>query len=136
MNDGMNEFGDDPLTGAVIGACIEVHRQLGPGLTENIYESALCCELELRGIGYRRQVEIPVIYKGKSIGKGFIDLLIEDQIIIVELKACEGLNPIHRAQLICYLKLTNLNIGLLINFNVPVLKDGLKRVINTVNKSP
>ena len=118
------------VTERVIGACIEVHRHLGPGLTEGLYESALCHELELRGIAYQRQVELPVVYKGKSIGKGFIDLLVEGK-VIVELKACESLSAVHRAQLICYLQITNLRIGLLVNFNVAVLKDGVKRVIRS-----
>ena len=101
---------------------------LGPGLTEIIYEAALCREFDLRGIRYQRQVEIPVVYKGIAIGKGILDLVVEGK-VIVELKSCEALNNIHRAQLICYLKITGLELGLLVNFNIPILKDGLKRVI-------
>jgi len=118
------------LTESIIGACIEVHRELGPGLTENMYEAALCYELDLRGIRYQRQVETPVAYKGKPIGKGIIDLVVEGK-VIVELKACESLTAIHRAQLICYMQVTRLQLGLLVNFNVPVLKDGIKRVVRT-----
>lgn len=118
------------LTEKIIGACIEVYRHLGPGLTETLYEAALCHELELRGISLRRQVEVPVSYKGKAIGKGFVDLLVEGS-VIVELKSCESLSPVHRAQLICYLQITGLPIGLLVNFNVAVLKDGVKRVIRS-----
>jgi len=118
------------LTEAIIGACIEVHKELGPGLTEAMYESALCHEFELRGIPYRRQVEMPVLYKGKPIGKGFIDLLVADR-VIVELKACDSLGPVHRAQIICYLRVTGLHVGLLVNFNVPILRDGVKRVVLT-----
>src|SRR6188768_4275390 len=94
----------DRLTEMAIGAFIEVHRELGPGLTENLYEAAVCHELDLRGLKYERQVLVDVVYKGKSIGQNRIDLIIEGR-LIVELKACESLNAIHRAQLICYLKL-------------------------------
>ncbi len=118
----------DPLTEVVIGAAIEVHRALGPGLTENMYEEALCHELDLREIRYRRQVPVAVMYKGKSVGDSRIDLIIEGR-LIVELKACEGLSAIHRAQLITYLRIMKLHVGLLINFNVAILKDGIKRVI-------
>jgi GxxExxY protein len=116
------------ISEAVIGACIEVHRELGPGLLESMYESAVCHEFDLRGIRYQRQVEIPVTYKGKPIGKGYIDLIVEGK-VIVELKACESLSPVHRSQVICYLQLTGLTLGLLINFNVAILTNGIKRVI-------
>jgi GxxExxY protein len=118
----------DCLTESIIGACIEVHRELGPGLTENLYEEALCYEFELRGIHYQRQVPMPVTYKGKAIGRGIIDLIVDDR-MIVELKCCESLNSIHRAQLTCYLHVTKIKVGLLINFNVPILHDGVKRVV-------
>jgi GxxExxY protein len=118
----------DPLTEAIIGAAIEVHRVLGPGLTEMIYESALCHEFDLRGIHYQRQVPLPVLYKGKEVGEGRIDLLVEGR-VIVELKACECLTPVHRSQVITYLQIKKLQIGLLINFNVAILVDGVKRVI-------
>jgi len=120
----------DALTERIIGACIEVHKELGAGLTELLYQEALCHEFDLRGIRYEKQAKVPVVYKGKPIGETRIDLLVEDSIIL-ELKACEGLNAIHRAQLICYLQLKKLKLGLLVNFNVLVLKDGLKRVVRS-----
>jgi GxxExxY protein len=120
----------DQLTEKIIGACIEVHRELGPGLTENFYEAALCHELDMRGIPYERQFPISVNYKGMEIGKTRIDLVVDNR-VIVELKSCEGLNAVHRAQLICYLQITGLKVGLLINFNVAILTNGVKRVINT-----
>jgi len=118
----------DRLTETLIGAFIEVHKELGPGLTENLYEEAVCHELELRGLRYERQVMVNVTYKGKLIGQNRIDLIVEGQ-VIVELKSCESLNAVHRAQLICYLKLKKLTVSLLVNFNVPILRDGIKRVV-------
>jgi GxxExxY protein len=118
----------DSVTERVIGACIEVHKELGAGLTELLYQEALCHEFDLRGIRYQKQVTVPVVYKGKLIGETRIDILVED-CVIVELKACESLTPVHRAQLICYLQLKKQKVGLLVNFNVAVLKDGLKRVV-------
>jgi GxxExxY protein len=118
----------DRLTQSVIGACIEVHKELDPGLTENLYEEALCRELEIRGIAHQRQVVVPVIYKGRTIGSTRIDLIVENK-LLVELKSCELLNQIHRAQCICYLRLHGLRLGLLVNFNVTILVDGVKRVI-------
>jgi GxxExxY protein len=117
----------DELTERVIGAAIEVHRHLGPGLTESLYEAALCHEFDLRGISYARQVEFDVKYKDKIIGKSRIDLLVANG-LIVELKACDAINSIHRAQCITYLRVTGKSISLLINFNVEILKDGIKRV--------
>jgi GxxExxY protein len=117
----------DELTEQVIGAAIEVHRELGPGLTEILYEAALCHEFDLRGIPYARQMEIDVVYKGKKIGKTRIDLLVADRLIL-ELKACEHLNDVHRAQCITYLGITGKTLALLINFNVKLLKDGIKRI--------
>lgn len=119
-----------PITEKVIAACIEVHRELGPGLTENMYEDAVCHEFDLRGIRYQRQVPLPVVYKGKAIGDCRMDLVVEGA-IIVELKAIESLTPVHRAQLICYLRASGIQLGLLINFNVAILKDGIKRVVLT-----
>src|SRR5688500_4698564 len=127
-----NELDPDTgrLTEAMIGAFIEVHKELGPGLTENLYEEALCHEFELRGLRYERQVPVDVTYKGRPIGLSRIDLLVEGK-VIVELKACEALTAVHRAQLISYLKLKKLQVGLLVNFNVAILTDGLKRVVLT-----
>ena len=120
----------DALTGKVIGAAIEVHKALGPGLLESAYEECLCRELELRGIPFERQRELPIEYKGVKLDCGYrLDVVVANDLIL-ELKACEGLEPIHHAQLITYLKLTGIKFGLLINFNVPVLKDGIKRVAN------
>lgn len=120
----------DELTEQVIGAAIEVHRNLGPGLNESLYEAALCHELELRQLPYARQVDVDVLYKGKKIGKTRIDLLVGNR-LIVELKACDSLSSIHRAQCITYLTVTGHQVSLLINFNVLVLKDGVKRVVKS-----
>ena len=119
----------DELTGAVIGAAIEVHRQLGPGLDEILYESGLCIELRLRNIPFTRQVVVPVLYKGEVIGSKRLDLIVDNR-IVVEIKAVESLTALHKAQLHTYLKIMNYKLGLLINFNCTVLKDGIKRVIN------
>jgi GxxExxY protein len=118
------------LSHRVIGAAIEVHRTLGPGLLESVYEMALCRELWLMGIEVARQVPVPVRYKGGVLACDVrIDLLIRRS-IIVEVKSVEKITPIHRAQLLTYLKLTNLWLGLLLNFNVEVLRDGVRRVLN------
>jgi GxxExxY protein len=118
------------LSQQVIGAAIEVHRFLGPGLLEVVYETALCRELSLRGIDYERQVSIPVGYKGEMLDCNMkLDLVVE-RTVIVEVKAVEKLVPVHRAQLLTYLRLQNLWLGLLINFNVEILKDGIRRVLN------
>ncbi len=122
---------NNALTGKVIGAAIEVHKALGPGLLESAYEECLCHELELRSIPYERQKELQIEYKGVKLDSGYrLDLLVEDKLVL-ELKACNSLEPIHEAQLLTYLKLSGSELGLLINFNVPVLKEGIKRLINT-----
>lgn len=120
----------DQLAHEVIGAAINVHRALGPGYLESIYESALCIELEYRDIPYLRQHAYALEYREKQIGEGRIDLLVANK-LIVELKAVDQLAPIHKAQVISYLKATGGPLGLLINFNVPVLKDGIQRIIHT-----
>ena len=112
----------------VIGAAIEVHRNLGPGYLESVYEEAMAIEMTLQNIPFVRQKPVCVIYKGSSVGESQLDFLVADK-IVVELKAVERLAPVHRAQVISYLKATNLRLGLLMNFNVPVLKDGLERII-------
>lgn len=118
------------LTKKIIGAAIEVHKEIGPGLLESAYEFCLKAELEKQGLSVKTQIDLPLYYKGIPTGKFYrIDMLVEDKVII-ELKAVEALLPIHEVQLVTYLKLTNKSIGLLINFNVPVLKDGIKRKIN------
>jgi GxxExxY protein len=119
----------EDITEKIIGAAIEVHRELGPGLLESAYEAALAYELSLREIKYERQKEMPVRYKGFLIEVGYrLDLLVDDR-VIVELKAVTEMHPIYEAQLITYLRLSGCRVGLLINFNVPRLKDGLIRRI-------
>ncbi len=125
----MNEhFPYKELTEKIIGAAIEVHRVLGPGYLEAIYEEALAIEFELRGIEYERQKEIVVDYKGSSVGKHRLDFVVEG-IVVVEIKSVERFDEIHRAQVMSYCKATGKKVGLLINFNVPVLKDGINRII-------
>ena len=121
----------DALTQAVIGAAIEVHKALGPGLLESLYESALCRELTLQGIPFERQVSLPVRYKGEPLeGNLRLDLVVANTLIL-ELKAAERILPIHEAQLLSYLKLSGLHVGLLINFHAIRIKDGLKRLIRS-----
>ena len=117
----------DRLAHAVIGAAVDVHRHLGPGLLESVYEEALCVELRLRGIPFARQVAVDMSYKGHPVGEARLDLPVGGA-LIVELKAVDTLNAIHQAQLISYLRATNKRLGLLINFNVFRLKDGIKRI--------
>ena len=119
----------DAISSAIIGAAIEVHRELGAGLLEGAYEACLQYELEQRGFVVRRQLELPVVYKGVRVDAGFrIDLLVND-CVIVELKAVERLEKIHEAQTQTYLKLTKLHLALLMNFNVLRLTDGLRRIV-------
>jgi GxxExxY protein len=118
----------DRMAHEVIGAAIEVDRSLGPGFLESVYEEALCIELKLRGIPFESQVKHSIGYKGHTIGEGKLDLLV-DGCLVVELKAVDGLAPIHSAQVISYLKATGYRLALLINFNVPVVKEGIKRVV-------
>jgi GxxExxY protein len=117
----------ESLTERIIGAAIEVHRELGPGLLESVYEECLCEELRLRGIPFRCQIELPVTYKGiQTGGKYRIDLIVADE-VLVELKSLEHILGVHEAQLLTYLKLTGKRVGLLINFNVAVLHRGILR---------
>ena len=118
------------LSNDVIGAAIEVHRCLGPGLLESAYEACLCHELDLRGIVFQRQVPLPVVYKGLAIDAAYQMDVVVDASVVLELKAVEKLDGIHQAQLMTYLRLSDLWLGLLINFNVPVLKSGIKRIVN------
>jgi GxxExxY protein len=121
---------ENEITEKVIGAAIEVHRLLGPGLLESAYQECICYELSRAGLSFQRQVQVPVVYKGLKLDCGFkLDLLVEGA-VIVELKATDDVLPIHKAQLLTYLKAANKRVGLLINFNVPVLKNGLKRMVN------
>jgi GxxExxY protein len=118
------------LTEQIIGAAIEVHRNTGPGLMESVYEECLCYELSQLGLRFRRQVHLPISYKGIKLDCGFkMDLLVEDAIVL-ELKTVDQLLPIHSAQLLTYLKLSGKKVGLLINFNEPILTKGLKRLVN------
>ncbi|MCE9565276.1 MAG: GxxExxY protein [Planctomycetes bacterium] len=117
------------ISGAIIDASIAVHRELGPGLLENAYEACLQYELLDRGFHVERQKELPVVYRGMNVDCGFrLDLLV-DGLVVVELKSVERLDPIHDAQVLTYLKLTHLHLGLLINFNVTRLMDGFKRLV-------
>jgi len=126
-NRGQDHDNRDPRTSPIIGAAIEVHRQLGPGLLESAYEECLCHELHLRGLEFRRQVDLPVMYKGLRLDCGYkLDLIVQNEVIL-ELKSAEKLHPIHEAQLLTYLRLAEKRVGLLINFNVPQLTQGIIR---------
>lgn len=114
----------------IVGSALEVHKQMGPGLLESVYVECLMRELFLRNISVQKQVRLPLLYKGMKLDKEFyIDILVEE-LIIIEVKACECLLPVHEAQLLSYLKLADLNLGFLINFNIPLLKNGIKRMVN------
>lgn len=119
---------DDPLTRRVIACAIEVHKRLGPGLLEKLYKEAMVIEMELSGLMVEKNVKIPVEYKGKPIGDYFIDLLVEDTVIL-ELKSVERHDPVFEAQILSYMRLTQKKIGLLINFNSKMVKDGIKRFV-------
>jgi GxxExxY protein len=115
------------LTEQIIGAAIEVHKAIGPGLMESVYEECICHELRLRGLGFERQMLVPVTYKGVSVDcKYRLDLLVQD-IVILELKTVDRVLPIHEAQLLTYLRLLKKPVGLIINFNVPALRHGIVR---------
>jgi len=117
------------LTGRIIGAAIEVHRALGPGLLESAYQVCLAQELSLQGLIFEREKPLPVEYKGLQLDCGYrLDFIVDGK-VVVELKAVDKIHPVHEAQLLTYLKLTGCRVGLLINFNVPVLKNGIKRMV-------
>jgi GxxExxY protein len=117
------------ISGKIVDCAFKVHTELGPGLLESVYEICLVKELILAGCKVERQVYLPVIYKSEELKLDFrIDLLVEDE-VVVELKAIDGILPVHQAQLLTYLKLSGKKLGLLINFNVPLIKDGIKRMI-------
>jgi len=119
----------EALTEQIIGAAIEVHKALGPGLLESVYEECLCHELHLRGIRFQRQVIVPVVYKGVALDCGYrLDLIVEDTVVL-ELKCVDRVLPIHEAQLLTYLKLLNKAVGFIINFNVSVLRNGIFRKV-------
>ena len=118
------------LSKEILDASIFVHKEVGPGLLESVYELCLAKELDLRGVKSQRQVYLPLLYRGEELNKDFrIDLLVEEEIII-EIKAVEVLLPVHEAQIISYLKLAKKKLGFLINFNVPLLKNGFRRFVN------
>ncbi|TCV84674.1 GxxExxY protein [Sulfurirhabdus autotrophica] len=121
---------ENQIIEAIIGCAIEVHRTLGPGLLESAYEECLCYELSSQGLYFRRQVALPVSYKNIKLDCGYMLDLVVNERIIIELKTVEKLAPIHEAQLLTYLKLYPCTVGLLINFNVPILKLGIKRLVN------
>ena len=119
----------EAVSTVLIDSAFKVHQSLGPGLLESVYQTCLCIELDNRGVAYETQVPIPIIYEGVDAGTGLrLDLLVEKN-LIVEIKALEQLLPIHQSQLLTYLKLANLRLGLLINFNVILFKQGIKRII-------
>lgn len=123
---------ENELSSIIIGAAIEVHTSLGPGLLESAYEACLFYELQQIGLNVRRQVELPIIYKNVEIKVGYrLDIIVEDK-IIVELKSVSALHDIHTAQMLTYLKLTNIGLGLIINFNETRIKHGLKRIVNNL----
>lgn len=118
------------ITEMIIGAAIEVHRELGPGLLETVYEHCLEEELLLRGLTVRRQVEVPIVYKGKKLDKVFfIDILVNGEVVL-ELKSVEQIQPVHEVQLVTYMKLSKKKLGLLLNFNVEVMRLGIRRKVN------
>jgi GxxExxY protein len=123
---------EDLFSKEIVGAAIEVHRNLGPGLLESAYEECLCREFAIRRFAFERQKPLPVSYKGVKLDCGYrVDVVVE-KLVILELKAVDRIEPIHEAQLLTYLKLSGLKLGLLINFNVPILKNGIKRIVNNL----
>jgi len=119
----------EEVTTAIVDAAIKVHRALGPGLLESVYEACLCYELTKRGIPYRRQVSLPVRYEDVFVETGFRLDILADECVIIELKAAEAIIPIHEAQLLTHLKLANVRLGFILNFNVPLMKQGIKRMV-------
>lgn len=123
---------ENELSKIVVGLCLKIHKTLGPGLLESVYEEVLCYELAKQGLKFHRQRGIIVEYEGIKMDLGFrADILIEDK-LIVELKSVEAIAPVHHKVLLTYLRLTNLKLGLLINFNVELIKDGIKRIVNNL----
>lgn len=116
------------ITENIIGCAIEVHKTLEPGLLESFYDKAMCYEIRAKGMRYQNQLSVPILYKGAMLGEHRIDMIVEDE-IIVELKAVDRMDPVFKAQILSYMRMTNKKPGLLINFNVPYLKDGIQRII-------
>jgi len=122
------------LTRKIIGAAIEVHKILGPGLLESAYEECLCHELSIQGVSFEKQKPLSIDYKGKKLDCGYrLDMVVENAVVL-ELKSCEKIESIHQAQLLTYLKLSELNIGLILNFNVPLMRDGIVRIVNDLKE--
>lgn len=126
----MRDLTHNDISTSVLDCCFKIHRTLGPGLFESVYESILCQELTNAGLHFVRQQTIPVVWKGIKLNQGFIADLIVESKVLIEIKSIAALAPVHNMQVLTYLKLTNLSLGLLINFNNALLKDGIKRVIN------
>lgn len=123
----MNE---NDLSAIIVDCCFKVHTTLGPGLLESVYESVLCYELQKRGLSVRKQVEIPVIYEGMRLETGFrADVIVED-LVIIEIKSIEAIASVHSKQVLAYLRLCGMHLGMLVNFNVALIKDGIKRIVN------
>ena len=116
------------ITENIIGCAIEVHKTLEPGLLESFYDKAMCYEIRAKGMRYQNQLSVPILYKGAMLGEHRIDMIVEDE-IIVELKAVDRMDPVFKTQILSYMRMTNKKPGLLINFNVPYLKDGIQRII-------
>jgi len=126
---GLIQHSTNPISEKTIGAAIEVHRHLGPGLLESTYHTCLCRELELRKVAHHSQIALPIEYKGVRIARGYlIDLLVEDS-LIVEIKSVDKLLPIHSSQLMTYMRLQGVSSGLLMNFNVAILPHGIRRIL-------
>ena len=123
------------LTETVIASAIEVHRHLGPGLLESAYEQCLCHELSLRDLHFERQVALPVTYKGIKLDCGYRADIIVDEKLVLEIKAIDSITPLYQAQILTYLKMMDMRVGLILNFNVPVLKDGIKRMVNKLKEN-
>jgi GxxExxY protein len=122
------------LSNKIMGAAIEVHKALGPGLLESAYEECMCHELTLRGLSYERQKPLPIIFKTKKLDCGYrLDIVVE-KTIILELKSCEKIEPIHKAQLLTYRKLSGVHLGLLLNFNTALMRDGIVRIVNELKE--
>ena len=118
------------LSSKIIGSAIEVHKVLGPGLLESTYEECLCHELNLQGLAFERQKPLPITYKDRKLDCGYrLDILVEDKIIL-ELKSCEKIDPIHKAQLLTYLRLSGLQLGLILNFHVSLMRNSIVRIVN------
>jgi GxxExxY protein len=123
------EYPEKDLTEKIIGAAIEVHKYWGPGLIESVYEKSLVRELELQGVECKQQVDLPLEYKGAQVGDGLrLDLMVEGK-VVVELKVVKDFDPVHESQILTYMRITNCKVGLLINFNKPTLRDGVKRYV-------